>query len=203
MTNSKSEYGRFFPSTFTLETQRVVLRLLQPEDFKNLLPLTKDQDTWKWFTKNLYEEAELKKWMEQLLLEREQGTRMPFTIVDKDSYNICGSTSFLNISFFDKRLEIGSSWLGTSYIGTGINKHAKFALLCYAFEVMKMERVEIKTDTLNERAKAALLKVGMVPEGVLRNHTQMHSDRRRDTLFFSIISNEWEERKYQFFMDIL
>ena len=68
---------------------------------------------------------------------------------------------------------------------------------------MKMERVEVKTDNLNERAKAALLKVGMKPEGVLRSHMLMHSNRRRDTYYFSIIKNEWEERKYQFFMDIL
>jgi RimJ/RimL family protein N-acetyltransferase len=67
---------------------------------------------------------------------------------------------------------------------------------------MKMERVEIKTDFLNERAKAALLKIGMKPEGVLRSHMQMHSNRRRDTIYFSIIKNEWQERKEHFFADL-
>jgi RimJ/RimL family protein N-acetyltransferase len=84
----------------------------------------------------------------------------------------------------------------------GVNRHAKFALLSYAFEVMQMERVEIKTDFLNERAKAALLKIGMKPEGVLRSHMQMHSNRRRDTIYFSIIKNEWQERKENFFADL-
>ena len=64
---------------------------------------------------------------------------MPFTIIDKDTKSICGSTSYGNISFYDKRLEIGWSWLGTEYIGTGVNSHAKFALLSFAFEVMKIE----------------------------------------------------------------
>jgi RimJ/RimL family protein N-acetyltransferase len=68
---------------------------------------------------------------------------------------------------------------------------------------MKMERVEAKTDVLNERAKAGLLKVGMIPEGVLRSHTLMHSGRRRDTIYFSILRNEWPERKPAFFAELL
>ena len=85
----------------------------------------------------------------------------------------------------------------------GVNKHVKFALLCYAFEVMKMERVEAKTDVLSEQAKAALLKVGMIPEAVLRSHTQMHSGRRRDTIYFSLLRSEWKERKERFFAEML
>lgn len=199
----KSEYGKFFPSTFTLETHKVLLRLLQPEDIKQLLPLAQSKEIWAWFTKELDDKQELENWISELLQERAECKRMPFTIISKENYEICGSTSFLNISFYDKRLEIGSTWMGTQFFGTGINKHAKFALLCYAFEVMKMERVEVKTDNLNERSKAALLKIGMIPEGVFRSHMQMHSNRRRDSIYFSIIKDEWEERKYQFFMDIL
>ena len=203
MTILKSEYARYFPPTFTLETHKVLLRLLQPEDIKQLLPLAQDKEIWKWFPKELCDAQEMEKWIQELLKERAEEKRMPFTVISKDNYEICGSTSFLNISFYDKRLEIGSTWLGTAFMGTGINRHAKFALLTYAFEVLKMERVEIKTDNLNERSKAAILKIGMIPEGVLRNHMQMHSNRRRDTLYFSIIKDEWEERKYKFFMDIL
>jgi RimJ/RimL family protein N-acetyltransferase len=203
MTPVKSEYGSYFPSTFTLETPRVLLRLLAPEDFKQLSALAKDKSIWNWFVQDLSDEAAMQQWMDDLLKERLQEKRMPFVVIDKDGYSICGSTSYLNISFFDRRLEIGSSWLGTEFIGTGVNRHAKFALLCYAFEVMKMERVEVKTDNLNERAKAALLKVGMIPEGVLRSHMQMHSGRRRDSIYFSILKSEWPERKESFFVDLL
>ena len=128
---------------------------------------------------------------------------MPFTVIDKHTNEVVGSTSYLNISWFDNRVEIGSTWLGTAFIGTGVNRPAKFALLSYAFEVMKIDRVEVKTDNLNERSKAALLKIGMIPEGVLRSHMQVHSNRRRDTLFFSIIRGEWEERKQHFFPDMI
>ncbi|THU41753.1 GNAT family N-acetyltransferase [Niastella caeni] len=198
-----TEYQKFFPDTFTLETQRVLLRLVTPQDYEVFLPLTKDKEIWKYFTKDLSNEQELKNWMEQLFKGRESELCMPFTVIDKHSNEVCGSTSYLNISFYDKRLEIGSTWLGTSFIGTGINRQAKFALLSFAFEVMKMERVEIKTDNLNERAKAALLKVGMKPEGVFRSHMLMHDGRRRDSIYYSIIRSEWEERKIHFFPEML
>ncbi len=198
-----SEYEHFFPAGFQLETPRVVLRLLQPDDVDHFLPLAQNKEIWKYFVKELDDPQELHSWVYVALQERAQHKRMPFTVIDKDTHEVCGSTSFLNISFYDKRIEIGSTWLGTPFIGTGVNRQAKFALLCYAFEVMKMERVEIKTDNLNERSKSALLKVGMVPEGVLRSHMQMHSNRRRDSIYFSIIRNEWEERKMQFFPDLI
>ncbi|WP_205508289.1 GNAT family N-acetyltransferase [Longitalea arenae] len=203
MTATKSEYQKFFPDHFTLETPRVLLRLMTPQDIDLLLPLTKDKEIWKYFTHDLSQEQELSRWMQQLLREREQEVRMPFVVIDKHSNEVCGCTSYLNISFYDKRLEVGSTWLGTSFIGTGVNRQAKFALFSFAFEVMKIERVEIKTDNLNERSKAALLKVGMKPEGVLRSHMLMHDNRRRDSIYFSILRNEWEERKLHFFPEML
>jgi RimJ/RimL family protein N-acetyltransferase len=203
MTVDNNEYQRFFPASFELETARVLLRLLKPEDYDTLLPLAQSKDIWKYFTKELDDPQELRHWIAELLQEREQEKRMPFVIIDKDTNEVCGSTSFLNISFYDKRLEIGSTWLGNDFMGMGINKPAKFALLSYAFGVMKMERVEIKTDNLNERSKAALLKIGMVPEGVLRSHMLMHSNRRRDSIYFSILKSEWEERRQSFFPEML
>jgi RimJ/RimL family protein N-acetyltransferase len=199
----KTDYQKFFPDHFTLETPRVLLRLITPQDYEAFLPLTKDKDLWRFFPKNLSDEQELKNWMQQSFSEREKGVRMPFAIIDKHTHEMAGSTSYLNISFYDKRLEIGSTWLGTSFIGTGVNREAKFALLSFAFEVMKMERVETKTDNLNERSKAALLKIGMKPEGVLRSHMLMHDNRRRDTIYFSIIKSEWEERKLHFFPEMI
>lgn len=203
MTASQSDYQLFFPDAFELETPRVLLRLLKPDDFEALQPLTQSKDTWKYFVQELDDPQALRQWIADLLREREQEKRMPFVVIDKDTGAICGSTSYLNISFFDKRLEIGSTWLGPDYLGMGVNKQAKFALLSYAFGVMKMERVEIKTDNLNERAKAALLKIGMIPEGVLRSHMQMHSNRRRDSIYFSILKNEWPERAASFFPEMM
>ena len=196
-------YKRFFPESFTLETPRVLLRLIDQEDVPAFSTLTKDKEIWKYFTKDLSDDTVLDTWIDEALTERASGKRMPFTMIDKDSKTICGSTSYGNISFYDKRVEIGWSWLGTEYMGTGVNRNAKFALLSFAFEAMKMERVEVKTDNLNERAKMALLKIGMKPEGVLRSHMQMHSDRRRDSIYYSILKGEWEEVKSLFFSEMI
>ncbi len=197
-----NEMDVFFPPGFQLETPRVLLRGMQAEDLEVYKGLSKDADIWKFFTKDLSDPREMELWVNEALTEKVQKKKMPFTVIDKDTKSICGSTSYGNFSFYDKRVEIGWTWLGKAYIGMGVNRQAKFALLSYAFEVMKMERVEIKTDFLNERAKSALMKIGMKPEGVLRSHMQMHSDRRRDTIYFSIIRNEWEERKENFFADL-
>ena len=96
--------------------------------------------------------------METALKEREEGKRIPFTIIEKATGEVCGSTSLGSISYYDKRIEIGWSWLAKHYQGTGINFHAKFSMLSYAFDVLDWERVEIKTDNLNERAKQGLQK---------------------------------------------
>lgn len=199
----KSEYQQFFPDGFTLETPRVLLRLIKPDDFDSFLPLAKDRHIWTYWTKDLSDETALKTWVEKVLNERAQEIRVPFTVIDKHTYEICGSTSFVNISFYHKRLEIGSVWLGTPFLGTGVNREVNFALLSYSFEVMKIERVELRVDNQNERAKAAFLKAGMIPEGVLRSNMLVHGNRRRDTLYFSILRGEWAERKLHFYPEML
>jgi RimJ/RimL family protein N-acetyltransferase len=203
MTSQESAFQKYFPPDFRIETLRVILQPLKMEDFEALSKLNKAPGTFAYFTKDLSSNDDLKVWMEDLLKEKSEGKRMPFTIIDRDTKEICGSMSYLNISFYDKRLEIGSSWLGSDYIGMGVNMPVKFAMLSYAFEVMKMERVEAKTDMLNERAKAGLLKIGMKPEGVLRSHMLMPGNRRRDSIYYSILKDEWPERKQLFFSHLL
>jgi RimJ/RimL family protein N-acetyltransferase len=198
-----TEYYKYFPDSLILETPRVKLRLMQMEDFDDLQPLTQSSVLWKYFTKDLSLSAELKQWMEEGMQERRQEKRMPFVVFDKDEQKICGCTSFGNISFFDKRIEIGWTWLGERFLGTGVNRQAKFALLSFAFDVMKMERVEIKTDNLNERAKTALRKIGAKEEGILRSHMLMQDERRRDSIYFSILKDEWDKVKRSYFVDLI
>src|SRR5574338_32078 len=185
-----------------LETYKVLMRPLQHLDIATFATLTKDPSLWNYFTLLLNDPAQLQQWVETALREREERKRIPFTIIEKSSGSICGSSSFGNISYFDKRIEIGWSWLGKQYQGTGINFHAKFSLLSYAFEVLDWERVEIKIDNLNERAKQALRKIGATEEGVLRSHMQMLNNRRRDTVYFSIIKKEWPQIRNSIFKEI-
>jgi N-acetyltransferase len=197
-------FKKFFPADFSMETLRVIINPMKHEDYEVFLPLTsKSPELWKYFTKDLSNPGELKEWVNDAMKEKAEYKRMPFTVTDRDTKEICGSTSFGNISFYDKRLEIGWTWLAADFIGMGVNIAVKFALMSFAFEVMQMERVEAKTDFLNERAKAGLLKAGMIPEGVLRSHMLMPGNRRRDSAYYSILKDEWKERKGLFFSHLM
>ena len=185
-----------------LETDRVILRPISENDFNDLLELAQEQEMWKYFALNLADREHFQKWMDAAFADSFAGTRIPFSIIVKKTGEIAGSMSLMNISYHDLRTEIGSSWLGKNFRGTDINRHAKYAMMRYAFEELNFERVEFKTDVLNERAKQGLRKVGGKEEGVLRSHMTMWHGRRRDSIYFSVIKNEWPSLKQTIFKDI-
>jgi len=178
----------------TLQTESISLRPMQATDFENF-KIISSYPMWKHFTQDLADAEILKLWVEEALLSRERKTRIPFTIVDRHSGDVLGSTSFGNISKRDRRLEIGWTWIGKPFHGTGVNEQAKYLLMKYCFETLGFERVEAKTDVLNTPARKAMKRLGMIEEGVLRSHTLMTNGRRRDTIFYSVLLCEWNEVK--------
>lgn len=195
-------FKELFPPDLALQSKRVWLRPMTIDDLDAFRLVAGSPMLWKYFAKELNDDQQLYDWVSDALAERAAEKRIPFTIVDKLTGAVCGSSSFGNISLYDKRLEIGWSWLGAEHLGSGINFHAKFALLQFAFDTLHFERVEIKTDNLNERAKQALRKIGATEEGVLRSHMLMTHGRRRDSVYFSILKSEWEPLKTGRFIDM-
>lgn len=188
------------PENLTLETHRALLRPLSIEDYSEFLQLAKeDHDMWAYFSLNLADEKQLQKWFEIAFNDRGANTRRPFTIIDKQSGLICGSSSLGNISFYDLRAEIGWSWLGPGSRSTGLNKHAKYAMMKYAFETLGFERIEFKTDVQNARARQGLKNVGGIEEGILRSHMKMWNNRRRTSIYYSVLREEWPEVKERIF----
>lgn len=102
-----------------------------------------------------------------------------------------GSTRFGNISARDRRVEIGWTWLGRAWQRTPANTEAKLLMLRHAFEAMGCIRVELKTDALNQRSREAILRLGAREEGTLRRHAITDAGRVRDTVYFSILADEW------------
>lgn len=174
-----------------LENEKVLLRPIQKQDFPSLRALCSDPKMWTWFTFDLSTEEGFNNWAASAL----QGQRLQFTVEDKNSGQLVGSTAFGNYSARDQRIEIGWTWLGKPFHGTGINQTMKKLMLHYCFEKLNLKRVEIKTDVLNLPARHALLKLGAVEEGVLRSHTLMVDGRRRDTIYYSVLPEEWERIK--------
>ena len=119
------------------------------------------------------------------------GTRLVFEFLDRATGRLAGSTAYGNMSEAERRLEIGWSWLGKAYRGTGINRSVKRLLLGHAFESLGCERVEFKTDELNLRARAGLRSIGAQEEGTLRSFNYMPGGRRRNAVYYSILKDEW------------
>ena len=144
----------------------------------------------------------LQKYIENNVLLRADGKKYMWVIFDKEKQQYAGCSSFLNISQINDRLEIGSTWIGKSYQRTGLNRNCKLLLLSYAFENLACRRVELKTDGRNEQSKIAIEAIGAKYEGTLRSHTIMSDGYRRDTVYFSILSNEWKNIKLNIFGNI-
>ena len=180
------------PFNLILQTDRVILRPIVLEDYNAFKKLTSDESMWLYFTSDLSVPSELKKWVDQAVSDLDKGTRIAFTMMDKSSNKVVGSTSIGNISARDRRAEIGWTWLGKEYWGSGINDDAKHLLVNYVLETLDFERVEFKTDVLNMPARGALRRIGAVEEGILRSHTLMTHSRRRDTIYYSILKSEWD-----------
>ena len=191
------------PVDLKLETSRAILRPVSEEDYNDFLRLAKqDEDMWKHFSLNLGDEKQLRTWMDIAFTDRLANTRRPFAIIDKLNGQIAGSSSLGNISIYDLRAEIGWSWLGKDYRSSGLNRHAKYAMMKYAFDELQFERVEFKTDVLNARARKGLQNIGGIEEGVLRSHMTMWNNRRRSSIYYSVLKDEWQKLKETIFKDM-
>jgi RimJ/RimL family protein N-acetyltransferase len=174
------------PTDLKLESERILLRPLQREDLPALLEMTQDPALWTYFTHDLSTLAGLEAWAAGHF----SGDRLQFVVIDKATQQVLGSTGFGNYFPRDQRIEIGWTWLGKAFQGTGINAQMKSLMLQYAFEELEMLRVEFKTDVLNLPARQALLRLGATEEGILRSHTLMTQGRRRDTIYYSFLKGE-------------
>ena len=190
------------PKELRLETQTVLLRPIEERDLESFHQLAQDEGMWQYFSLNLADEQQLKTWMNMAFHDIQANTRRAFTIIEKSSGNIAGSMSMGNISLHDLRLEIGWSWLGKAFRSTGMNRHSKYAMMKYGFEQMHFERIEFKTDVLNQRARKGLENIGGKEEGILRSHMTMWNNRRRDSVYYSVLKNEWPQIKASIFKDI-
>ena len=150
-----------------------------------------DADIWRWYAQAIRTPEEMAAAVETALKEQAQGVTLPFVIVEAASGRVIGSTRYLNIERTHHRLEIGWTWLARPWRRTAINTEAKYLLLGHAFETLRCIRVELKTDSLNEPSRTAILRIGAREEGTFRNHMITEGGRLRHTVYYSIIEAEW------------
>lgn len=177
----------------TLEDDIVLLRPLLESDFENLLPFAiNEPELWKYSLVPASSKENWRNYLKVALSAKAEASEFPFVVIDKTTGKYAGSTRFYDINFGFKTIQLGYTWYGKEFQGTGLNKHCKYLLLEYVFETLGFERFELRADNNNARSKAAMASIGCKVDGILRSNMPTYqSDERRDSIVFSILKCEW------------
>ena len=177
----------------SLRGEGVCLEPLSQEHAQGLYNRGRAASDWAYMPRACFIDlADTRQWIEEAL---EAPDQLPFAIVETAKGKVVGSTRYLNIRPGHRCLEIGWTWLGQEWQRTGINTRVKLLLLSHAFERLGCIRVEFKTDARNERSQLALERIGASREGVLRKHMIVQGDYSRDSVYFSVIDDQWPKVK--------
>jgi RimJ/RimL family protein N-acetyltransferase len=175
----------------TLTGRFVELRPLTLDHTESLVAVGLDPALWRHTVNQVTHHADMRRYIETALEEQTAGRSLPFVIVARPEGRVVGSTRYGNIDRQHRRVEIGWTWVAAAWQRTPINTEAKRLLLGHAFETLGCVRVEFKTDRLNEQSRAALRRIGAVEEGILRRHMITDTGRWRDSVYYSIVAEEW------------
>ncbi|MEM7252034.1 MAG: GNAT family protein [Pseudomonadota bacterium] len=171
----------------TLTGTFVQLEPIQPSHFSELSAVAADRRIWETTPLGPSFEA----YFETLVSLAAEGRQVPFAVRWRESGQLVGGTRLMDIVPEHYRLEIGGTWYHPDYWGGPVNPDAKRLLLSHAFDVCGANRVQLLTDVINQRSQAAIAKLGAVREGVVRSHMLIDGTRRRDSVMFSIVREEW------------
>lgn len=177
----------------TLEGSVVRLEPIRGEHAALFWDVAKDdlELIFRWIPYSLKTREDFTRLVEKALAEQERGDSVAFATVERASGRVIGSTRFMNIDRHNRRVEIGSTWIAPAWQRTAVNTEAKYLMLRHAFEVWGCARVELKTDALNQPSRNAILRIGAREEGTLRRHVVTWTGRIRDSVYFSILDDEW------------
>jgi RimJ/RimL family protein N-acetyltransferase len=178
-------------SPVTLEGAHVRLEPLAKAHLAGLAAVGLDEGLWLWIPVPVRTAQEMAGYIETALEEQERGVSLPFALIEKATRRVVGSTRYGNIDRAHHRVEIGWTWVAREWQRTAVNTEAKYLLLRHAFETLGCIRVELKTDSLNERSRTAILRIGAREEGIFRNHMITASGRVRHSVYFSVVDSEW------------
>ena len=175
----------------TLESRHVRLVPLAPEHVPALWAAGDEDDIWRWTLSHPRSEDDMRRYVDAALAKAATGAALPFATLDAATGRVIGSTRYHNYEPPHPKVEIGYTWLGAAWRRTPANTEAKYLMLRHGFETLGLARVELRTNALNARSRAAILRLGAVEEGTLRKHLRSDDGTLRDTVYFSILDDEW------------
>lgn len=179
----------------TLAGEFVHLEPMLPAHGPMLADVGLDAELWRWIPDPVHTREEMLAYVAAALDQQARGISLPFTIVERASGKVIGSTRYANIERVHRRIEIGWTWVSIAWQRTAVNTECKYLLLRHAFETLGCIRVELKTDSLNEKSRKAIGRIGAREEGIFRNHMITSTGRIRHSVYFSVIESEWPQVK--------
>jgi RimJ/RimL family protein N-acetyltransferase len=182
-----------FNQEYVLENKMVRLSPLKESDLDNLIHFSiSEPELWTYSLIQANTPERMKAYINKAIEARKNKNTYAFTVYDKRTNKYAGSTRFYDIKAKNSTLQLGFTWYGQDFQGTGINKNCKYLLLEFAFGILKMERVELRADNENQRSISAMKSIGCIVEGVLRSNTYKPNGGRRDSIVLSILKEEWD-----------
>ncbi len=187
----------------TLENTRVKLSPLTLDNYHHLIEIGKEPKLVKYSPSKVDTPKDLKAYVEMALDWQNNNTAIPFIAFDKTANVYAGTSRYMNINWRNKVLEIGATWIGRSFQGTGLNTNMKFLMLQHAFDTMNFEKVEFRVDERNIASRKAVEKVGGTYEGLLRRNVVLMDGFRRNTCCYGILKEEWQGLKTSIFAEFV
>jgi len=180
-----------FDYSFSLENEKVLLSPLTLGNYENLIEVASQEKLVQYSPSDIYTPKTLKNYVEKALHQKQEKTSIPFVIFDKKKQQFAGSTRYMNINLNYKTLEIGATWIGHEFQGTGLNSQVKHLMINHAFDTMKFEKIEFRIDERNMRSRKAVEKLGGILEGILRKNIYLLDGFKRNTCCYGILKEEW------------
>ena len=195
----KEVNAEILKSNIELENDRVVLVPFNHDKNQELKEIIFDDEIWRFMGMFIRTPDDFKKYVLNTLKEKEEGISYPFLIIDKRSGRVAGSTRYGHLNFSSEKCEIGWTWYGKEFHGTGLNKACKHAMLKFGFENIGFRRIQFSADQENIRSQKAIEKLGATKEGVFRNNYVDSLGKSRNDVYYSIIKEEWSSIEKAFF----
>ncbi len=181
-----------FEEEYILQNEMVLIRPLVTDDIQHFLPFALSESSlWTYSLQSAAGEEAMNNYIQNAINGRINQKEYPFIVFDKKTGLCAGSTRFYDIQPVADTVQLGFTWYGKDFQGTGLNKHCKYLLLEFAFEKMEVHRVEFRADLRNKRSIAAMKSIGCMEEGILRSNGYCADGSRRDSIVLSIIKEDW------------
>ncbi|MEN2490134.1 GNAT family protein [Flavobacterium sp. B11] len=182
-------------SDIILENDKVLLIPFESERNIELKEIIFDDEIWKYMGMYVRNDQDFENYIQNTLQQKAAGICYPFLIIDKATNTVAGSTRYGYLNNASQKCEIGWTWYGKAFQGTGLNKACKYELLNFGFEKIEFRRIQFSADLENIKSQKAIEKLGAVKEGVFRNNYVDSEGKSKTDVYYSVILEEWQNTK--------